>query len=223
MWKRFAAAAVALGMAQALSPSPSGAQSFDHLKCYRIKDPGKFEATANLVPLEAPPFAVESGCTIKVRGTKLCVPVTKELQSTTAPSVQFPAPALQNDFICYKMKCPRTDVADLSVTDQFGTRTVSGFVAKEICAPAVQGTPPPFTCTAQTVATCGMGSCPQGQSCAANLMTLACECQDDGGGSTTTTLPAQCTDQTIATCAQGNCPAGQTCQLNLAGLACACQ
>jgi hypothetical protein len=119
--------------------TPVAAQPFDHLKCYKVKDPHKFEATADLVPRDDPPFAVEPGCRVKVTGKKLCVPVDKQLLATTAPVVEFPTAEASSDYLCYKVKCPKGAVPDLEVTDQFGTRTVSGLRAKEICTPAVKG------------------------------------------------------------------------------------
>ena len=225
MWKRLAAVTVALGIAQAVSPPASSAQPFDHLKCYRVKDPHKFDAVANLVPLLNPPFTLDSGCKIKVRATKLCTPVEKELQSTTAPGVQFPSQELENNYLCYKVKCPKAAVADLEVTDQFGTRTLSKFTTREICSPTVLGAEPPFTCTDQNALTCGEGSCPPGQECALNLAGLACECQGGGGGSTTTTLPGVgglCGNQTFPVCALGTCPAG-TCMPDVLTMQCLCQ
>jgi hypothetical protein len=174
MWKRISALLVALGVMSLAIATPVAAQPFDHLKCYKVKDPHKFEATADLVPRDDPPFAVEPGCRVKVTGKKLCVPVDKQLLATTAPVVEFPTAEASSDYLCYKVKCPKGAVPDLEVTDQFGTRTVSGLRAKEICTPAVKGPPPPFTCTDQTLLTCAQGSCPAGQAC--GISGLACAC-----------------------------------------------
>jgi hypothetical protein len=159
----------------AFGPSSAAAQ-FDHLECFKIKDPHKFEATADLVPGQTPPFPVASGCDIKVSGRKYCVPVDKQLSSSTAPGVEFPTTDVASDFVCYKMKCPRVEIPDTEITDQFGTRTVARFKTTEICAPAVTGLPPPFTCTAQTPLTCGQGNCPSGNTCQLDTGTLACAC-----------------------------------------------
>jgi hypothetical protein len=207
-------------------PAMCAAQASDHLECFKIKDSAKFDATADLVPLDDPPFPVATGCRIKVRATKFCTPVEKQLQESSAPAVEFPTQALENGFLCYKMKCPKFASTDTAVTDQFGTRPVSKFVAREICAPAVVGDPPPFTCSDQNQLTCAQGSCPAGQACALNTSTLACECQAGGGTTTTTTITLPigggCDTQTPATCSLGTCPGAQTCSLNTTSLACEC-
>jgi hypothetical protein len=175
MWNRaLTVAAIALAIG-AVAPMPAAAQ-FDHLECYKIKDSHKFEATADLVPALTPPFPVAAGCEIQVKGRQYCVAVDKQLTSSTAPSVEFPTTDVASDFLCYKVKCPKADISDTEVTDQFGTRTISRFKTIQICAPAVVGPPPPFTCTAQTPLTCGQGNCPAGNVCQLDTMTLACAC-----------------------------------------------
>ena len=155
---------------------PLSASAQDHLECYRIKDPHKFVATADLTPAETPPFPVATGCDIRVTGRKYCVPVTKALTSSTAPEVEFPTTAVTSNFVCYKVKCPKVTISDTEISDQFGTRTVSRFKTSEICAPAVVGQPPPFTCGDQSPLMCGPGSCPSGTTCQLDTGTLACGC-----------------------------------------------
>ena len=157
------------------SPSPATAQ-FDHLECYKIKDPHKFEATADLVPALTPPFPVATGCAIRVTGRKYCVPVDKQLSTSTAPSLEFPTVAAAGDYLCYRVKCPKATISDAEISDQFGTRTISKFRTTEICTPAVTGPPPPFTCTAQTPLMCAQGNCPSGTTCQLDTGTLACAC-----------------------------------------------
>ena len=149
---------------------------FDHLECYKIKDPSKFEATADLVPLVTPPWPAATGCDIKVSGRKYCVAVDKQLTASTAPAVEFPTAAVASDYLCYKAKCPKATIADAEVTDQFGTRTVSRFKTIEVCTPAVVGPPPPFTCADQLPLMCTPGSCPSGTTCQLDTGTLACGC-----------------------------------------------
>src|SRR5687768_3287871 len=63
-----------------LIPASSSAQvgnPFDHLKCYKIKDPTKAAYVADLVPLQRPPFSVEPGCKVLFPPKLFCIPVQK--------------------------------------------------------------------------------------------------------------------------------------------------
>jgi hypothetical protein len=103
---------------------------FDHLKCYKIKDPTKAKYVADLVPLQQPPFQVEPGCLVKFPARLFCIPVQKT-------NVQPPPPGAVNgktgqDYLVYQIRCPNVAVVKggmpLPVTDQFASRTV--FVGK---------------------------------------------------------------------------------------------
>ena len=73
-------ATLALALAQ-----PVTAQTYDHLKCYKVKDGQKFKAAiVDLAPLDDPPFTLEAGCKLKGKAKKLCVPVDKTVQETDA-------------------------------------------------------------------------------------------------------------------------------------------
>ncbi len=134
---------------------PAQAQPLnDHLKCYKAKDGNKFkEAIADLVPLQDPPFPVKPGCKIKLKGKQVCIPVSKTLNSTSAPApLGLTGLDLVNDYICYKVKCDKQELPDLVVSDQFGSRTIEKLKAvKWLCAPAVKGAGP--TTTTSTVTT----------------------------------------------------------------------
>jgi hypothetical protein len=41
--------------------------------------------------------------------------------------------------MCYRIDCPPSNIQDVVITDQFGTRAVHDFVASFLCAPAVKG------------------------------------------------------------------------------------
>ena len=58
---------------------------FDHLKCYKVKDPTKAKYVADLVPLQAPPFQVEPGCALKTPAKLFCIPVQKTNVQPAAP------------------------------------------------------------------------------------------------------------------------------------------
>jgi len=202
-------------------PSAS-AQVFDHLKCYKMKDAHNFTAGADLTPFQNPPFPVEPGCKIKVKGKEFCIPVDKDLipGASNAPSAPVVGQALQNDFICYKMKCPNTGVQipPLVVSDQFGSRTLKKFVAKKLCTPAIKGLPPTTTTTSTTSTSTtstttttlvsnpcsvdpatGMcdGVCPvQGEKCLVDPLTGMCDCQP---------LSAQCAYNSVTLACEGLC------------------
>lgn len=127
--------------------TPAGAQVPDHLKCYKMKDALDLKGT---VDLDTPQFGLDPGC--KISPAKLfCVPATKTNEAVTnkktkqpitpLPIGGGPAGARPDDRVCYKVKCPKpaTPIADQSVTDQFGSRTVSKFQASLVCTPAFKG------------------------------------------------------------------------------------
>jgi len=135
--------AIAVMSALALTTGLAQAQVADHLKCYKLKDPLRLKALADL---PTPQFGADSGCTVSA--TKyFCVPAEKEVLSaenkrtktpiTPLPLAVDPAPG---DVICYKAKCPAAAPADQLVTDQFGSRTISKLKAQLVCTPAVKGT-----------------------------------------------------------------------------------
>src|SRR5215475_3546940 len=118
----------------------------DHLKCYKVHDPLLLSGT---VDLDSPQFGAEPGCKI-ARGVPplFCVPATKTVvavrdratgQPITPLPIRGPNPG---DRLCYKLKCDAPAPPDIEVTDQFGTRTLSGLRAKMLCTPAVIAGPP---------------------------------------------------------------------------------
>ena len=126
----------------------ASAQVHDHLRCFKIKDPSSFHATVDVRPLDDAVFSVEAGCTIKVKSRQVCFAVEKDLVTTDAPTALVPGAELSNAFLCYSMRCPSSLLPEsLDMSDQFGTRTLTGFRTSTICAPAVIGDPPPTTTT----------------------------------------------------------------------------
>ncbi|HYC53723.1 MAG TPA: hypothetical protein VEL28_02125 [Candidatus Binatia bacterium] len=139
-----------------LTASASGAyaQPYDHLRCFKIKDSTSFTAAVDLVPLHEPPFDLSAGCTVKVRSRELCVPVEKVLGDTNAPSLSITGQDLENAFLCYTVKCVDDSLPQsLTMSDQFGTRQISGVRSSKMCAPAIFGAPPPTTTTTQPAGT----------------------------------------------------------------------
>lgn len=126
-----------------LAPANSAQAQDDHLRCYKIKDSHKFTAIADLETLESQNiFPDEQGCKVIVRSKEFCVPVTKTrtLQpgdSRDAPDQVVTGQTLSNDFLCYKVRCPKQDFMPDSqeVEDQFGTRSISSFRTSKVCTP----------------------------------------------------------------------------------------
>jgi len=148
----------------------ANAQTYDHLKCYKVKDSAKAKAIVDLTPEQIPPFQVGPGCKMVVKGKEFCVPADKFVVDTDAPG-QAPYPTdgvvLQRDYICYKVKCPKVDTPDTEVSDQFATRTMSKFKVSKLCVPAVK------TCQGSEAPTCG-GVCPFGDPCVDSGGTCIC-------------------------------------------------
>lgn len=141
-----AAASAAILLFVGATPSP--AQTSDHLKCYKVGDSHNYQATANLDTnaLQAAAFPGETNCRIVVKSKEFCVPVAKTrfvdfTNPKEAPEVELAGQDLQNDYLCYKVRCDKPTVlppATQLVVDQFGTHTVSGFRTAKVCTPAVK-------------------------------------------------------------------------------------
>src|SRR5262245_49826180 len=126
-------------VAQVLVPTALRAQVPDHLKCYKIKDSVKKATyTADLGGL-----VPEPGCEVKLPGKLLCVATAKTNVNPTPPGAPDGSPA--GAFVCYKTKCPKAATPVVTVTDQFGTRTVTPSTAQLLCAPVLPATPPTTT------------------------------------------------------------------------------
>jgi hypothetical protein len=112
----------------------------DHLKCYKVKDTAaKASYTADFINGIGAEFN-QSGCTIKVPAKMLCTAVEKAATPTPPGPSVFGIQFGTQLFACYKLKCPKVS-GELTIDDQFGSRT-SGFTnTKLLCAPA--NVPPP--------------------------------------------------------------------------------
>lgn len=139
-------------------------QSLDHLKCYKIKDPANFSATVTLEALQTQ-FGLED-CEMKGKAQYFCVPVDKTVtayKDKTKPplnGMSFVGQKLDEDRICYKLKCPKVAIPDILVSDQFGTRTVGKFAPVLLCTPARKATiDPPVDCAGTAAPMCN-GVCP---------------------------------------------------------------
>jgi hypothetical protein len=108
---------------------------FDHLECFKPKDTVKLKAVADLV---GPGLYAATGCQLGP-AKKYCTPVIKQVTASNVPVVPLAGQSLTNDFICYKMKCPKVELTQ-GVVDQFGNRTLTKLKQQELCVPA-QKTP----------------------------------------------------------------------------------
>jgi len=202
------------------------AQHFDHLKCYKIKDEAKFSATVTLDALLTQ-FGAEQ-CEVKGRGKLLCVPVDKTVSvfedksAVGIPPTGYLGEAISDSRICYRVKCPHSDIPPELVSDQFGSRNVERFKTQMLCTPAVHGPPPTTTTTTlPPLAACSGGSWPScGGDCSGVGPTHLCEGRPD----TSCACLLPCTDIDPGSggfCSQGGgCPVDTECQ-TVAGV-CTC-
>jgi len=118
--------------------SVAGAQTTDHLKCYKIKDVAQFKsATADLTPSQVQ-FVTEN-CSLKGKGAQLCVPADKSGVVIEGGTIlNFPTDAANDAQLCYKIKCPNTATLSVQVSDQFGTRFIAKGKATKVCGPAFE-------------------------------------------------------------------------------------
>lgn len=118
---------------------------FDHMSCFKVKDPAKFSATLTLDALQDA-FDPTGQCLIKGKAKMFCVPTDKQVDEylvDKAPAVPLTVggQVLTSDMLCYKAKCPAATIPDDEVVDQFGVRTVSKFKMQFVCTPAYKTAP----------------------------------------------------------------------------------
>ena len=122
----------------ALLMAPSGAEAKpldDHLACFKIKDSGKARAALDMLANEAQIQYSVRGCKMKAKADKFCVPATKIV--THGQHNPIGGQRLENDFLCYKLRCEAQDLPNRQwVIDQFGRRQIGKFKPTEICTPA---------------------------------------------------------------------------------------
>jgi len=135
---RFLCATVALVVGATAWSGPASAQTTDHMKCFKVKDPGVMKsATATLTPAQ-PQFVTEN-CTLKGKAAQLCLPADKANVVIEGGQVQFfPAEAINDAQLCYKIKCANAAVLSLNISDQFGTRFIAKGKATKVCGPAFE-------------------------------------------------------------------------------------
>jgi hypothetical protein len=129
------------------SKPPTISEIFDsHLTCFEgnIAKPDRFKA---VIALKANMWQEEytvNKCQVKTKKVELCVPSTKVIirTNTTFPEglEDYPPQILENDFLCYFMKCEETSqLPDGQVAvDQFGVKSMKIMKDKimKVCVPA---------------------------------------------------------------------------------------
>ena len=125
----------------------AGAQTLDHLQCYKSRDPVKVDSIATL---DSAQFGLEPGCKIS-RAAFICVPGSSSLASSAVVGQ-----ALQDSRICYKVKCPNAAAPDVQLGDQFGTRVFTGLKTSMLCTPAGEEPPTASTTTTTVAAPSGL-------------------------------------------------------------------
>jgi len=113
---------------------------YDHLKCYKVKDQKTFKkASATLTAIQSQ-FLTED-CDIKPKAKEFCTPVDKTVTILSGGSPQvLDGNELSFHRLCYKIKCPKTDLGTHDLSDQFGEHTATEkYKASTICVPAIDG------------------------------------------------------------------------------------
>jgi len=209
---------LAAAFAALLWPALSSAQTglpYDHLSCFRVKDPIRGAYAVDLVPLQMPTFSKASGCKLRVPAKLFCIPVQKM-------NVKPPPPLTVNgvqaqDYLVYQVACPRAVVnggQPLPVVDQFGTRPILVGNQLQLLVPAYKTSLAcRNTAPTGTPAQCG-GECTNpGQRCVLKPGTTICECESPCGAD----AAGQC---------GGTCPfSNQLCHpvtLSSGAVACSC-
>lgn len=107
----------------------------DHLTCFKIKDSGKVKAKVDMLANQAQIEYSVRGCKLKAKADEFCVPSTKIV--TAGEHSPIGGQRLENDFLCYKLRCQPQDLPWRQwVIDQFGRRQVGAFKPTKICTPA---------------------------------------------------------------------------------------
>ena len=138
MKKRNILASLALSLGLA-APAFAGVEpTYDHLECFKARDPHNYAALVDITPQLGNNLGLEphAGCKISVRSKEFCVPVAKTVVETDAPTIGVVGQDLVPGFLCYKMKCPIEATGTLTVGDQFGVRDIEPSKVSRICTPA---------------------------------------------------------------------------------------
>jgi hypothetical protein len=113
-----------------------GPAPYDHLECFKVKDPIKLKGLLNVT---SDAFGFDPEC--KVGKAKLyCTSASKEVleafnKKDPIEVLEITGPQ-EGDLICYKLKCAKRPRPDVSVADQFGGHRLSKLKPTMVCNPA---------------------------------------------------------------------------------------
>lgn len=184
------------------SMGPASAQTLDHLKCEKVKDPLRLKGPKpSWLDLTGVDGSTEQ-CRIVGAFRLACTPVHKEVTASIQRKLDggfedfVPAPSdgrPEGDKLCYKIRCTDPGPPDRDVTDQFGSRTVEKLKPFLLCGPIecdgaayCEGRCTDTQSDPDNCGGCG-NTCADGMSCNAGV----CECpvgQTDCGGACVDTL-----------------------------------
>lgn len=141
----------------------------DHLKCYQVvKD--TLPPSTEIVNLFNEQFGPENDCALSTRPPFFCAPTIKDNDN------DLRGPALQSDFLCYRVQCKERNRQNIFVDDQFGQRQITIKDARLLCTPTQKVIPPP-PCGQAHAPQCG-GFCDvPGTVCKPSALANLCVCQ----------------------------------------------
>lgn len=189
----------------------------DHLQCYKVKDTAiVLKGTVDLTDQLSGALA---GC--KISSSKIyCRASAKSNPSVLnviTPIIPLPYTGVEigddQDRLCYKVSCPKVvpDIPTQTVTDQFGTHTLTKPKTGMVCTPANVGT-----------SYCGDGVVDANEDCDTTLGVGSNTCVTVGYGSGTLACGPGCRFD-VSQCVPGAFPAtGQTTCYSAAGAVIAC-
>jgi hypothetical protein len=114
----------------------------DHLKCYQVKDAQKGRVKVDLITPQFGDLGLEKECVVSTHATLFCAPTAKCITDATGAQrcddPNFPPLNPDQDFLCYKVRCPNPVTRRLKVFDQFSPdgREIGIEKAKLLCTPA---------------------------------------------------------------------------------------
>jgi hypothetical protein len=123
-----------------LVPAFPGPANNDHIECFKTKEISYDAPAPYTMDLIAGVggFTDETGCTIVIAKAKeICIQATKQ-NVTPAPPGGGPGPGSGSGetFVGYKLTCPATTPAQISVVDQFGSGTFTPSKSRTLLVPA---------------------------------------------------------------------------------------
>ena len=191
--------------------SVAAAVTPDHLRCYKVRDSAPRAFYAADVSGLAPGA---TGCRIAVPGQLLCVEATKTNVDPAPPGSGSGTAA--GAFLCYKLKCPRSALSEITWSDQFGTRAVTPIGSKLLCAPAVSTTTSSTTTTTTLLPPPCVG---EGAPCAGACGTGICGVHCGAGENVCASNAAGSCDTSLSCTSDANCTGGKVC-ISSPGAAC---